>query len=457
MSRRRRWPRRVAAVTAALVAVAALRIVLGKTLGDWVAERERARFERDVGSLDPARLAAPELSEADNSVPAIVAAVATIQLSDRDRRLLDCSSRCAALDAERGAELDELLLRQRASLAALHRASQRPDSSFGPRHELFHGRRVDVTPWLTASRLVAVDGERGLATGDLARLDAAIDTLHGMTLALRREPITVFAILGDAVERFELDLIRQQLDATTERATLTALAQRVEELARLPSGFEVLHGEAVFALDMLRRTPVVPRPSGSARERIEALVWPWSEGHIEAGQLAGMRDLLGFAQRPQVEWPPTEAILAARPGRLRAWLDPTAPFDLFGPWLFPNLLEIVRKAQQLESAEQLASLAIEIALSREANGSLPESLVDFPALRPDAVAGELPVYRLDGDGSATLELTTARRLLERELAAAAEGQEPSWSRRLRATRWRIPPATTRSASKSPTLALQETP
>jgi hypothetical protein len=438
MKRRRRL-RRLGFAVAALVALAALRIALGKALGDWVFAREQQRFERDVGSLDPDRLAAPELAPSENSVPGIVDAVAALDLAESERQLLVCAARCDALDSVRLAELDALLLRQRAGLEALRRAAERPGSSFGPRPQLFHGQHVDVLPWFTGARLATVDGERGIALGQPVRFDAAVATLHGMTLALRREPISVFAILGGGVERFELDLIRLQVSRATDLAEIATLADRVDELARLPAGASVLHGEAVFALDMLRRTPVAPRSTASLRRRIEAILWPWSDGHVEAGYLAGMRDLVRYAGRPQVEWPPIATIVAARPGRLRALLDPTAPLDMFGPWLFPNLLDIVRKSQQLESAEQLAALALEVAARRNATGAWPESLSGLAAARPDAVAGESPVYRVESDGFATLVLPTARGMLERELASAPAGQEPARDRRLRLTRWRISP------------------
>jgi len=435
----RRWLAVAGGAALVLVALATLRIALGKALGDRVAERERGRFEREVGPLEPARLAAPAVADADNAVPAVVAAVAAIDLSAAERRLLDCASRCAALAPAPGAELDALLQRQRGALDALRRAAERPASSFGPRQELFHGRRVDSASWLTASRLAAADGERALARGDLARFDAAVATLHGLAVALRREPITVFFLLGEAVERLELDLIRTRVAGAGRLPEASSLAGRVGELARLPAVAQVLHGEAVFALDMLRRTPVVPRGGASPRERLEALLWPWSAGHVEAGQLAGLREAIRFAGRPQAQWPATEAILAARPGRLRVWLDPTAPLDLFGPALMPHLLEIVRRGQQLESAERLAALALDVARRRDATGALPETLAGFAAARPDAVAAELPVYRLEGDGHATLELPTARALLERGRPPAPGERDRAFARRLRSTRWPIPP------------------
>jgi hypothetical protein len=436
---KRRALRRAAWAALALVALACLRIALGKSLGGWVAARERARFEREVGPLDPATLAAPEVADADNAVPAILDAVARIGLGDDEKALLARVSAEQAPGAADLAQLDDLRERSRAALDALARAAARPASSFGPRTELFHARDLDLVSWLTAARLVALDAERGLAAGEPGRFGTAIATLHGLTVTLRREPLTVFALVGHAIERIELDLVRTDLARAPASSSLRDLARRLDELRRLPSSTQVMRGEVVFGHDMLRRTPVVPRATGTVRERIEALLWPWSEGHVEAGYLSGYRDLARLAALPQVSWPPTAALLRARPGRIRAWLDPIAPLDLYGPWLLPELLELVRRAQHLESSELLAALAVELAQRSAELGELPDSLAGFAQLGTDAVAGEVPVYRLGSDGAGVLELPTARDLLERERASKADDLRRAHERRLRLTRWHVAP------------------
>ncbi|MCM2269061.1 MAG: hypothetical protein NDJ75_03060, partial [Thermoanaerobaculia bacterium] len=195
------------------------------------------------------------------------------------------------------------------------------------------------------------------------------------------------------------------------------------------------------------------------RERIEALLWPWSAGHVEAGYLADWRELAGLAASPQTRWPPVDAFVARRHGRLRQWLDPTVPLGLFRDALFPNLLEIARNLQYLDASEQLGALAVGVARARVENGALPAALDDFPAAaRPDAATAERPSYRLGADG-AIVELRSARARLERALAAAPVGQRHVYERRLRLLRWRIPHDGTRLAGDAaePAPFRQETP
>lgn len=436
--------RRALAVTGgvalALVAVVALRIALGKSLGDWVAARERARFEREVGPLDPARLASPNLADADNAVPVLVAATKALALAVDERDLLRRSELDGGLDEAGLAALDARLAARDDELAALAAAARRPGSSFGPRTELFHGNRFDLSSWLTAARLAAADGRRALAAGDRPRLDRALDVLLGMTVAIRREPIAHFAIVGAALEKIQLDLVRAELAAGAEAAELRRLASDLERLRELPDAHAVMHGEAVLGHDMLRRTPIVRRPEASPRERIEALVWPWSEGHVEAGYLAGWRELARYARTPEARWPPVDRIVDGRQGTLRRWLDPTAPFETVRTMLFPNLLSAVRRLQQLAATEQLARLAVAIASRAARDGALPVSLEGFADAARRDPAGDAPLrYTLGADGSATLDAPVARERVRRALDPAPDAGRPADERSLRLLTWTIPP------------------
>jgi hypothetical protein len=427
-------------VALALVGLAALRIALGKSLGDWVAAQERARFEREVGPLDPAYLAAPDVAEGDNAVPAIVAAAAAIELSEQERLLLRDFERRFGPGDGRTAALDALLAARRSDLAALAEAARRPASSFGPRTELFHGAHVDLTAWLTAARLVAADGERALATDDDVRAEAALEALLGMTKAIRREPIAFFAVVGTALATIHLDLVRSQLERGADAATLARLAVDLESLRALPDARAVLHGEAVLGHDMLRRTPIVPRIRDTPRERLEALLWPWSEGHVEAGFLAGWRELADYARTPQARWPSIERVVSRRQGILRRWLDPTAPFETVRTLLFPDLLSIARRLQQLAAAEQLARLAVAVAAQASSTGALPASLAEFPeAAGPDAASGESPRYAVAADGAATLAAPHTRELVRQDLERSPAAQRHVAERRLRLLVWQIPP------------------
>jgi hypothetical protein len=436
--------RRAAAIAGgaalALVALAALRVALGKSLGDWVAARERARFEREVGPLDPARLASPELAEADNAVPALIAATAALELAADERDLLRRSELDDGLDEAGLASLDARLASRDGDLAALAAAARRPGSSFGPRTELFHGNRFDLSSWLTAARLAAADGRRALAAGDRPRVDRSLDALLGLTVAIRREPIASFAIVGAAIESIYLDLVRAAVAAGADAATLDRLAGDLERLRDLPDAHAVMHGEATLGHDMLRRTPTVRRPDATARERIEALVWPWSEGHVEAGYLAGWRELARYARTPEARWPPIDRIVRGRQGALRRWLDPTAPFETVRTMLFPSLLSVVSRLQRLVTTERLARLAVAISSHAARDGALPASLDGLPAAAEGDPAGEpLWRYAVGADGSATIEAPIVRERIRGAFDPAPSAGRRADERNRRLLSWTIPP------------------
>jgi hypothetical protein len=439
MKRRRAW-RRAAWAALALLALGALRIALGKSLGGWVAARERARFEREVGTLDPALLAGSDALEGENSVPAIRRAVAGVELAADERERLVRFERGAALSPRELERLDAWLDTHDDTLARLAAAAGLPRSSFGPRPELFHGGHLVPTSWLLASRLSAADGERALVRGQAPRVERALRTLNGLAAALRREPLPVFALLGDAVEIRYLALLQMSLRAAPTAELLATAEAQLELLGRLPGAAEVTHGEAVFGHDMLRREVPAARAPATRRERIEALLWPWSPGHVEAGYLEGWRELHALARRPQTAWAGEEIRFAARHSPLRRWLDPTVPYEAVKTILMPNLLESVRRLQLLRASEQLARLALECARRTLATGVPPADVATFPGgAMPDAATGSLPRYTVETDGVAVLELAAARTLVRTSQRAAPPAQRHLFERRARLLRWEIAP------------------
>lgn len=419
---RRRWLRRGAWSAAALLSLAALRIALGKTLGDWVAARERTRFEQAVGSLDPARLAAPRLDDEANAAVAIGAAVARLDLDAEALDRLHRVARSPPSDTDLDA-LDTLLTEHDGRLSDLEVAARLPASSFGPRDALFGSHALAGIEWLRAARLTAADGRRALATGDRRRVERAQSVLHGMAVALRREPVVVFALFGIAAETLHLDLLRERISAGIDQDALAASARQIAVLRALPDAVAVAHGEGVFSYDLLRRQKTTPSTPASLAERIEALVWPWSEGHVEAGAIEGWRELARFAAIPQSEWPAAAVIARSRRSALRRWLDPTVPFETLRTQLVPSLLAGLRKLQFTAAAEQLGALAIEVSREVAATGSLPDDLVGFAeAGTPDPATRSPVQYRPLSGGGAWIGYTAAQGLARDVLL---DGMPPS--------------------------------
>jgi len=436
----RRALRRAGWALVALAALVALRIALGKSLGDRVAARERARFEREVGSLDPSRLASPEVPASKNAVPAINRGVTALALAADERARLGSFERGETVSTRELEAFDDWLAGSDAALEILASAAGRPRSSFGPRRELFHGGHLDATRWLAASRLSAADGERGLARGEARRVERSLGTLRGLVIALRREPLPTFALLGDAIEVRHLALLQMGLRQGKYGQLLRTAREQLESLAELPGAAEIAFGEAVYGHEMLRREmPAGHRPT-SLRERFEALLWPWSPAHVEAGYLEGWRELHALAQRPQTQWSAVELRFGARHSQLRRWIDPTVPFEAVKSILMPNLLEIVRRLQLLRSSEQLARLAVETALRGLETGAPAATSAALPGSEtPDAATGSPPTYTVGTDGIAVVELAAARALVESTWRAAAPPQRHLHERRARLLRWEVAP------------------
>ncbi len=436
----RRAARRTLLLIGVLLSLVAARIVAGKSLGGWVLARERARFERAVGPLDPASLAAPSIPDDQNAARALAGAIHSLTLNPDENTLIRRVRRLTPPSTDDLTAVRLLTTRQAAALARLRAAAALAQSSFGPRPDLFHGgaERFALAGWLWAAQLVSADGREAIASGDDRRLDADLATLHGITRVLRREPVAFFGLLGGAAEEIQLDLLRHALARGMTGEGLARAELQLTELARLPGPAEIAHGEAVFGAAMLER-PFAAPPAGSFRERAEALLWPWSEGHVIAGYLVSWGRLAGLARRPQASWPPDRELAESSFSKLRRWLDPTAPLPTVRDRLLPTLLDGLRKLQVDAAIEQLAGLTVGLARRASLGGDFPSSLGDLPgAERPDPASGTVPAYTRTEDHGARIQLSALRPLAGHQ-GPTPQAMHEADARRQALTSWRLPP------------------
>lgn len=406
--------RRAARILVALVALYALRLALAHALGPWVEARERAKLEALVGSLDPVSFAEPPIPDGENAVPAIRAAMESLDLGDGASGAWPPVGNPAhpptGVDPE---ELDTRLAAQSAALERLAEAVARPRSSFGSFPADDPPAFDESRRWIAVGRLVALDGSRALARSDSERLRRDLAILHGLCAVLRRAPQLPGQIIGLSVEHHYLDLLRTALESRFDAALLDVSSQ-IDALRELPGPLAEFRNRGASLLYVVKHPGArEAEPEVPPVPWIRRLGWalrPWSEGHQGGWHWVVERRLAELSLVPRAQWPARLRLAPAFPYRLRTWIDPTVPYNHWSPGILgATTIDAVSRLQAVRAIEQLADLAVHLT-ARSRNGEpYPEALAELPGgSEPDAYGGEPVRYMRSPDGAVELELRALR-------------------------------------------------
>lgn len=355
------------------------------------------RFELDVGALDPAVHAPPDLPDSENAAHRLQQGSAALTLSDADRAALGDFWKHDE-KVPKPAVVD-LLERNARAIEHFRRAGELTRSSWGVPYAAGPEAMPDLLGQLVAMKVLLADARVGLAGGDRPRVLAGGRALAAMRRALEREPAFLFQLVATAVQPAHHRLIQDllmgdpadaalleesasQLDAAAERSLRSAIAV---EASWLVGGLDDLASEERKTLsERLRRVP-------------ERLWVPW-----ETAAGLDLYHRLALAS----ELPATQItdFMQSRPS--------SAPIiGIIAEMLIPNLIDGVEKHRAGDAARRLAGLAVELRLHALRHGAYPEDLGGFPAAAaPDPYADGDIRYEVRPDGTAELSFPDAESL-----------------------------------------------
>jgi len=365
-------------------------------------EAAKLEVERRYGSLFLARLAPPEVPDAENRAKVIRAAAELVPDPGTAIRRFAVYQPDGQLPADQRAEIEAEVAAGSLTLLLLDHAAARPRANWGIPYE--DGVEAKVPPLLAilnvqrlniaAGRLTLLDGRRDEAVAAVAR--GAV-----LTESLRQEPSLIVQLVRSAADTGVVGLAREIVVAGTpseaELAILdAALGDRDPQgamRASLIAEMKVMLASMpwpVYASDAIR--PIAPRLIENP-----LLLWllrPWFQENAR-WYLEVMRGVIEYQS-------------LARPERERRWgSSPPAPerraWHLLGALMLRNLGNAIERADLWETRFVLARLGVALERHRLARGSYPDRLDALvpdllPKLPTDPFSGAPPEYRRIGDG-----------------------------------------------------------
>ncbi len=272
----------------------------------WARVRaERTAWQRDVGSLDFADYATPRLSDGNNALPGLLeagasvprlgeeASAALVHFLDRPDLPLDAAA-IAAL--RRAADSGAAAVARAAIAAAQPRASlglRQPEDVFGLTERL--GQLQLLEGFLGAEvALAAGEHDEPRALRALA-IDARI------VEALRAEPTLLPLIVSIGLEKRYFARTRAYLATAPNASAAGKLLPEIERIARAPGFARGLASEGALVATVSRQpdSRFAPR---RGKDWLLGLLLPVSLHDQEAATLAALRETLGLADSPYVEW-----------------------------------------------------------------------------------------------------------------------------------------------------------
>lgn len=348
--------RRAALLLGLLLALATLRLVLGRLAGPMLVGDARARFETELGPMRP-ELADQTLPPEDNAGLLLLEAVATLDLSETDRELFQRIGRdpSAVEDLELRRRVRTVVERNREPLALVDRATERPESLLKKRREYFLGGDEQGTLFglLDVAKLIRAEGWSAIAEGDDARLLVSVERLATLTRALRQERVVVAALVSFPIEGFLQDLVRRRVADPVPAGAIARLDRALATIEAAPGIRDTLAtefsvGDAVYL--ELRAAAGEEEPGWKELFRL------WDENHVRAEGILAYAELGSLIDRPRAEWP--EPAGRPRGDTLRALVDPFSGPTFAREILVPNLRDGIEKAQRNDAARALARASL---------------------------------------------------------------------------------------------------
>lgn len=415
---------------AALVGLVALTVVRFQRSRQL--EHAAERFEESVGPLEFETYAPAPVPDSDNAALPLLEAFERLEEPVEG---LDWGEEIAALRRQNrepaGAWSADEVRRARTLvdarpevLESLHEAVGRSGSSFG----------LDYSEglWLEYPNLLPAleAGDLLFARARLARLDGrpeegvrSVEALGALSRSLRAESLTVFQLLGHAMEILQCRALREGLAAGgLEPQSLRRLRDTLGAVPRAERFERVVALEAATVYSVRPGGPVSPNLWGGG---------PWIRSLADAVVGPGR-----WLDRLEYRWLGHDAIAVALDyyrGVARAYPDLSYAEMLDRPEVMEpprrgfesrftiNLLRTAGVFKAGEGLSRLARLSLETALVGAEEGSLPRALASSGAASGGPFTGDPPVYRRTEQGGAVLTIPGAAELWGRVGASFTRG------------------------------------
>ena len=392
-----KWLRRLAILLGVLLAAGSASWLGIQRLGERRLAAAIERFEAEIGSLDAAAHAPPELAEAENAAYWLQRGFAALALSDSEGEVVNAywTDRSAGLSAD----LEEILHGKQPALDHLRHAAGLPDSAWGNTYSPRPSEPVMPIDSLWGAKILTVDAHAALAAGDRARVLADLKALAALHRALANEPLVIFQLLAASIGLGLSNLVHDLLPSDLADGAL--LEEAAALLAAGDAGDRVRTSFAVEASWLLT---MFEQPAGGEagfRSRLSRLAQPlWTPFEIAAG--IDLYHRLGKA----TDLPATRIDAALQPES-----STTPIIGVVAQALVPNLAELVKKQRAGAAARRLTRIAVDLRLHALRHGAYPADLDDLPlALLPDPYADGPLRFEHHADGSASLSYPQAEAL-----------------------------------------------
>lgn len=355
------------------------------------------RFELDVGALDPAAHAPPDLPDSENAAHWLQQGSAELTLSDADRSTL--ADFWKHDEKVPGPAVVDLLERNARAIEHFRRAGELTRSSWGVPYAAGPEAMPDLLGQLVAMKVLLADARVGLAGGDRPRVLAGGRALAAMRRALEREPAFFFQIVATAVQPAHHRLIQDLLMSdSADAALLEELAGQLDAGAE-PSLRAAIAVEASWLAGGLDDLASEERPTLSEKlRRVPVRLWaPWEIA-------AGLDLYRRLAQASELPATRITDFMQSRPS--------SAPIiGIIAEMLIPNLIDAVEKHRAGDAARRLAGLAVDLRLHASRHGAYPEDLGSYPAAAaPDPYADGGLRYEVRPGGTVELSFPDAESL-----------------------------------------------
>ena len=392
-----------------------------------------ARFEKEVGSLSLLDFVKRRIPPERNAVTWLRPGVLAVVLMNNDRAIVGALSTKPSREwtAKDFSDLDPLLERNEPAFTLLRRAQGMPESNWEVPYEKGNEAKLpDLLAAMNAGKLLAARGRAALARGDLETAVASAETLGTMAASYEEEPATIILLIGSALERQQLGLVREIVMAPNVDGERLERLERSLPRVDLDKAFrDVLRGESASLIQSVHGDDI--------GKDFPSLV--------PRGVVAGLGDLLvsraladSMTLEPAMSGPIKSPLPDARQIYEEAagrgwWRKAVAAYG-------PNIGSGRARGTGTLSARLLAQLAIGLRRDALANGSYPTK----PAVPVDPLSGDAFVFEI-GTGGASVRSTTSPEILNSIFLTGSPLTAQLYS-------WSLPPASSRSTTPPPSPA-----
>jgi hypothetical protein len=411
------------AVLAGIVLAASLGL---RIVGAAQLRAASARFERDFGPLDLLGFVRPKLPPEKNAVTWLRPGVLAVVLFSDDRAVVGtlASKPPSAWTPEDLAALEPILERNAPAIQILGRAPGLPHSNWDVSYEKASAAKLpDLLAAMNAGKLVSARGRLAVLRGDREAALQSVEILGSLAASYEREPMLIILLIGSALERYQLGLVRELVtDPRVDAATLDRIERSLIDTDLRRTFRDTLRGEAAAIIEDVhggaywRELPrVVPRSLAIGLADL-----------MMASALESRRNV-----EPTLQGPFTAPIVDTNKELEGAgwWRRLTSAYAF-------NIASAAARGTGTESARRLARMAIELRRHALATGSYPTAFE--PPIDPTSGA---PFAVTATEAGVEVRSSSSLDILKSVFPVGSPLTEQVFS-------WTLPPAASRSTTPS---------